>query len=93
MGLKEARAERTRLEIEVGRKRQKLWAMMEYLDKAHAGLKERFPSVRIDQIIKAPYDHVTLTVQSKATGQSFEIVTPVEGFPSDHCIAQLMLLS
>jgi hypothetical protein len=84
---------RTIIEMEVGMRRQKLYETMEKLDEECIKLRAQFPKLNIDQIVKNPYSHVTLTVQSRATNQAYEIVDPIEGFPSDYCVAQIALLS
>ena len=106
---REAREAQRQTEIEAGKAAQRRWAMFEAIDKGEKVLKGAFPTLLIGTLINKPFSHVTIRAERRPKlaplesrgvleGEFYlmepvEFTDPIEGFPSDHLVAQLALIA
>ena len=83
--------ERTKLEMEAGRRQVALYGMLEKVDAGTAKLRYAFPALKIDTVINQPYTHVTIRAGTKHQNIMFEDL--LDDYPSDHLVAKLALIA
>lgn len=86
-------AERTQLEMEEGRKVVALFAKLQGVDDGVKLVHANLPNLWLNTLVNKPYTEVSVTVQHLKTKKILHFIVPVEGFPSDHFIAQLALIA
>lgn len=92
MDIKEP-SERTKLEMEAGRKAVALYGILEKLKDSVDRIERNMPTLELHTVINAPYDIVSLIVDHKITKQRIILQEPIKGFPSDMLVTKLALIS
>lgn len=100
-------SQRTLDEMEAGRKATLLYGKLAKVEEETKKIKLAFPSLLIGTVLNRPYTHVTLRARQNKiapldsfavlvdefVAQEIEITDPIDGYPSDHLIAQLALIA
>ncbi len=85
---------KTFAEMNTGQLANKRYEQIIKVDEAIVMLTKRFEALWLSSTMPPPYDHVKVSACRREDKlASTEFWEPVEGFPSDHFITQLMLMS
>lgn len=105
---KKEHEERRQEEIEAGKKAVAIYGKLEKVDTETRKLRAAFPTLSVDAVLNKPYDYVTVRARPQflAPMTSMGVLTenysskeemifedPIDGYPTDHLVAQLALIS
>lgn len=86
-------SEKTKLEMDMGRRRARLNALVDQIHDGEQRLRRAFPRLGINLKIPYPYEHVELQVFVGGGTLVLTTSDPVEEFPTDELVAKLALIA
>jgi hypothetical protein len=84
---------KTKLEMEMGRRRARLNALMDQIHDGELRLRKAFPRLGINLKIPYPYETVELSVFIGGGTLALTTTDPVETFPTDELVTKLALIA